>query len=152
MTAKERILELSEQIKSLEDRAADLHVDAFTMRTEREALISQMILDEKLLADTDWEIKLDGSSGVYLQWTAGEMEAITELVRTDWHSWFELSDGIKLQFDDTDITLTFKEGKQLLPFAKKNKLKLNGTGISDRLAKLKREAVALEDICHQFNL
>jgi hypothetical protein len=152
MSNKDRIVELTTQIKDLEDRAAGLHADAFTLRAEREVLMSEMVLDENMLADTTWEIKLDGGTSVYLEWTGGDMDALTELIKTDWHSWFELADGIKLQFDDPDITLTFKEGKQLLPFARKNKLKLNGTGISDRLAKLKRDAAALEDICHQYNL
>jgi hypothetical protein len=156
MTAKARIQELTNQIKTLEDQAADLHTDAFNLRTEREQLIAQMILDEKLLSESNWEIRLDGGTSVYLEFKDGDaggpMDTITELARTDYHSWFELADGIRLQFDDNDITLTFKESKQLMPFVKKNKLKVTGTGIIDRLAKLKREAAALEDICHTFNI
>jgi hypothetical protein len=80
------------------------------------------------------------------------MEFIKELARTDYHSWFEITDGIQLRFDDNDISISFKETKQVMPFVKKNGLKIFGTGITDRLAKLKRDAVALETIVHQFNL
>jgi hypothetical protein len=152
---EKQISEMSAEIKRLEDEAADLGVKAFDLRQKREEMIAQMILEEKLLSDTDWDLSLDGSSGASLSYkdsSPNDMRFIKELARTDYHSWFEISDGIQLRFDDNDISLSFKESKQLIPFAKKNGLRINGTGIKDKLSKLKRDVAALETICHQFGL
>lgn len=151
---KKQIAEMSAEIKDLEEEAANLGVKAFDLRQKREELIAQMILEEKLLSDTDWDLSLDGSGASlsYKDSSPNDMEFIKELARTDYHSWFEISDGIQLRFDDSDISLNFKESKQLMPFAKKNGLRVNGTGIKDKLSKLKRDVAALETICHQFGL
>lgn len=155
MTFRKQIEELTDKIKSLEDQSANLQAEAFGLRQDREELIAQMILEEKLLANTEWDISLDGSSGAELSYKENgstAMEFLKELARTDYHSWFEISDGIQVKFDDNDISITFKETKQVMPFVKKNGLKISGSGITDRLNKLKRDAVALETIVHQFNL
>ena len=82
----------------------------------------------------------------------GKMDAVTQLSNTDYHSWFDLEDGIRLQFDDNDISFSFEDPKQLMPFVKKNKMKVTGSGILDRLSKLKREASSLEEVCHTFGI
>ncbi len=152
---QKQIATMTAEIKELEEEASNLSVKAFDIRQKREELIAQMILDEKLLSDTDWDLSLDGNAGASLSYkdtSPNNMEFIRELARTDYHSWFEISDGIQLRFDDNDISLSFKESKQLMPFAKKNGLRINGTGIKDKLSKLKRDVAALETICHQFGL
>jgi hypothetical protein len=156
MSIPKRIEEITAQVKDLDDRSAELQAEAFKLRTEREELIAQMILEDKMLANTDWELRLSGEANPYLEYRGpideGTMDDLFKLARTDWHCWFELTDGIKLQFDDNNVSLTFSEAKQIMPFIKQNKLKVTGTGVSDKLAKLKREVAALEDACHQFNL
>lgn len=155
MTFRAQIEQLTAKIKELEDQSANLQAEAFGLRQNREELIAQMILEEKLLTDTEWDISLDGSSGAELSYknnNSTSMEFLKELARNDYHSWFEISDGIQVKFDDNDISITFKETKQVMPFVKKNGLKISGTGITDRLNKLKRDAAALETIVHQFNL
>lgn len=155
MSYKEQIAELSTKIKDLEEQSANLQVESFRLRQEREELIAAMIVEDKLLHGTEWDLTLDGSSGAHLSYKENDtdsMEFIKELARTDYHSWFEIVDGIQLRFDDNDISISFKETRQVMPFVKKNGLKIAGSGITDRLAKLKRDAVALETIIHQFNL
>lgn len=155
MSTRTQIEELTTRIKTLEDQSANLQVEAFELRQKREELIAQMILEEKMLLNTEWDLSLDGNNGASLSYkdtNANSMEFIKELARTDYHSWFEISDGIQIRFDDNDISISFKETKQLMPFAKKNGLKVSGTGITDRLNKLKRDVAALETIVHQFNL
>lgn len=150
-----QIAKMTAEIKDLEDDAANLGVQAFDLRQKREELIAQMIMEEKLLSDTEWDLSLDGNAGASLSYkdsSPNDMKFIKELARTDYHSWFEISDGIQLRFDDNDISLDFKESKQLIPFARKNGLRINGTGIKDKLAKLKRDVAALETICHQFGI
>ena len=155
MNFKKQIAELTNKIKDLEDKSANLQVESFALRQKREELIATMIVEEKLMADTEWDLTLDGNAGANLSYKETDsvsMEFIKELARTDYHSWFEITDGIQLRFDDNDISISFKETKQVMPFVKKNGLKISGTGITDRLSKLKRDAAALETICHQFNL
>lgn len=156
MNTRERINELTSQVKELDDQSADLQAKAFELRTLREELIAQMILEDGVLSGTDWELLLNGDTSSYLEYTGPidvePMQEVIKLARTDWHCWFELADGIRLEFDDNEVSLTFKEPRQLMPFVKKHSLKITGTGISDKLAKLKREVATLEDVCHQFSL
>lgn len=155
-TPRQRIENLGEEIKKIEEQAAELQADAFKLRTEREELIAEMILEEGFLTNTDWSIRLNGDQNPYLEYSGDlnlpNIDELLKFARADWHCWFELTDGVRLSFDDNDISLTFQEAKQLMPFVKKNKLKISGTGIADKLAKLKREVSALEDVCHSFNL
>lgn len=151
---QKQIAEMTKSIQKIEEEASELSMKAFDLRQKREELIAQMILDERLLSDTDWDLSLDGQ-GAHLSYKANspnDMKVIKELARTDYHSWFEISDGIQLRFDDNDISLSFKESKQVMPFAKRNGLRINGTGLKDKLSKLKRDVAALETICHQFGL
>jgi len=155
MSFKKQIEELSSQIKKLEDQSANLQVESFGLRQKREEIIATMIVEEKLLNDTEWDITLDGNTSArlsYKETNVGSLDYIKELAKSDYHSWFDIGDGVEFRFDDSDISISFKETKQVMPFVKKNGLKISGTGITDRLAKLKRDAAALETICHQFNL
>lgn len=153
---KLKLKKLDSEIKTLEDTAIDLQTKAFDLRQEQEYLISKMILQDKLLADSDWELFLDVNNIVSLKYLpqipiTASMEFVISLTKTDYHSWFELEEGVQLQFDDSEITLTFKDNKQAVSFIKKNKLNVSGTGIIDRLTRLKRDVAALEAIYHQFN-
>ena len=153
MNFKAQIKELSDKIKDLEDRSSNLQLESYGLRQKREELIASMIVEDRLMADSEWDLTVDHNSSAHLSYkTGGNMDYIRELAQADYHSWCELSDGINLKFDDSEITLTFKESKMVLPFAKKNGLKISGSTISARLAQLKRDAAALETICHQFNL
>jgi hypothetical protein len=156
MNFKENIAEITIRINDLEMKSANLQTDAFNLRQEREQLLAKMILEENLLANTRWEIQMSGNNIPHLEFLdAGKstsMEVIEELARKDYHCWFDLISGIQLRFDDNEVSLHFKESKQIMPFVKRCELKLTGTGISDRLSELKREVSALELIVHSFNL
>src|SRR5512135_2276103 len=120
---QEQIIEMTASIQKMEEDASNLSMKAFDLRQKREELIAQMILEERLLSDSDWDLSLDGQAGATLSYknnSPNDMEAIKDLVRTDYHSWFEISDGIQIRFDDNDISLSFKESKQVMPFAKRN--------------------------------
>jgi hypothetical protein len=155
MNFKTQIQECSTRIKLLEDQAAELHVESYELRRKREELIATMIVEDKLMVNTEWDLVLNDSFNIRLDYKetgVSSMEFIKELARTDYYSWFDLSDGIQLRFDDSNISLSFREAKQVMPFIKKNGLIASGNDVTDRLAKLKRNVSALETICHQFNL
>lgn len=159
MDFKNKITELTSEIKTLEDESANLQAKSFELRQERELLIAKMILEDKLLKDTKWHLTLNGGDGLILNYTMptiaggidGSMQFLVDLARKDYHSWFELISGITLRFDDNDISITFKESKQALPFIRKHGLIVDASTITDRLSKLKRDAAALEAIYHQFS-
>lgn len=158
MDSKDRISQISEEIVSLEQEAGELQNKAFNLREERERLIASTIVEDKLLKGSTWELYLPSNNNPVLHYTGpltGDkvpegMNFLNKLARGDYHSSIELADGIRLRFDDNDISLSFKESKQVMPFVKKNSLKVNGQGIKDNLAKLKRDVEALEIIVHQF--
>jgi hypothetical protein len=155
MSVKNQIEKLTVQIKEKEYASNDLTMEAFKLRGERELLVAKMIQNDQLMADTNWELRLDGGSTLYLEYRdppGGKMDVVASFANSDYHSWFDLEDGIRLQFDDNDLSISFKEPKQLMPFVKKNKMKVTGSGILDRLAKLKREASVLEEVCHNFGI
>lgn len=153
MDPRKKIDSLTTEIKALEDHSQNLQVDAWTLRQERDELIADLILDEKMLASTTWELALgDVTNLTYKETVAGELDKVRELTRKEYHSTFELEEGVNLRFDDSEITLVFDEPKQVLPFIRKNGMNILGNKVADRLNHLKREVVALETICHQFSL
>jgi hypothetical protein len=158
MNLKDRIIELTTEIKELEDKADAIHIEANTLREAKEKLIVKMLLESKILEDTSWDV---GSyvGGVRLDYIKSYgsnvfdvFESLSDLAGRGTDVWMEIVDGVSLRFEDGESTLTFKEAKQVMPFIKKNKMKLTGGTITDRLAKMKRDTAALESICHTFNL
>lgn len=153
MSLKDDIASISVEIQALEEHSANLQADAWTLRQKRDELIARLILEEKMLAGTTWELALgDVSTLNYKETNPDELSQIKKLIRQDYHCSFEVENGVEIRFDDGEITLSFDEPKQVLPFAKKNELVISGSGVATRLNQLKREAAALELICHQFGL
>lgn len=155
MSLQDQINALDENINKLDNLSGELQKKAWELREKRSKIVAQMILEEGYLDKTDWTISV-GSSGAHLSFngpTKGTyMGKIIELARTDYHSDFQLADGITLRFDDSDTSLVFKESKTMLPFVNRYGLNISGAGIQDKLSKLKREVAGLEAICHQFKL
>lgn len=156
MSLKVQIDFLTKEIDMLYKQAADVQDQAWQKTQLRETLISQIILEEKLLKDTDWKLEFAGANDAYLAHTGKvdgtSMETILTMARHDWHSQFQVQDDISFHFNDNDISLHFAETKMILPFSQKYGLIIDGSGVQDQLAKLKRDAASLELICHQFGL
>lgn len=153
MNIRDQIASLTTEITALEDHSANLQVEAWSLRQHRDELTAQLILDEKMLEGTTWEMALgDVTNLTHIEVIKGELDKVKELCRKDWHATFELEPGVSLRFDDNEVSLSFEEPKQVLPFLRKNGLIISGSKVADRLSSLKREISALETICHQFNL
>jgi hypothetical protein len=153
MNPRDKIASLTTEIKTLEDHSANLQVEAWSRRQERDELIADLILGEKMLAGTTWELSLgDITNLVHKEAVEGELNKVRELTRKEYHSSFELEEGVNLRFDDSEINLVFDEPKQVLPFIRRNDINILGNKVADRLNSLKREIVALETLCHQFSL
>lgn len=153
MNTRNHIATLTTEIQALEDHSANLQVEAWSLRQQRDELTAALILEEKMLAGTTWEMALgDVTNLAYVEVTKGELDKVRELCRKEWHTTFELEPGVSLRFDDSEVNLSFDEPKQVLPFVKKNEILISGSKIADRLSHLKREVAALEMVCHHFNL
>ncbi len=156
MSLKDKIDALTNKIKDLREQATKLDDAENKLRIEREILLAKSITEESVLLDTNWELEVITTGGAKLLFKASVipdvMKALLKLSKDDFHSRFELSDGIMLRFDDDEISISFKENRQLMPFIKKYGLKVSGNKIADKLAKLKRDVAALEVVCHTFNI
>ena len=160
MKIQDHIRDINTAVKNIEDQATDLQVEAYNLRCKRDDIIVENILDSEALHNTNWSIIQDSGHRIFLDYeddtVENKLSEILRLVENDYHSNFELADGITLQLRGENgsraVTIQFREPKQVLAFAKNHKLNLVGNNITDRLAKLKREIEALEDLCHHFNL
>lgn len=162
MNIHEEIDSLTSRIQEFDDRSSELGHQAWELRQQREILFAKLILEDALLKGTTWDVETNSgynpSNSVYLTFTgpsvdkSSPLHKVMDMARQDYHSDFNLMEGINIRFDDNNISLHFKDTKSLLPFITKNGLVINGTSIRDRLAKLKREVSVLELVCHQFNL
>ncbi len=76
MNYKSQIEELTTKIKDLEDRSANLQVESFDLRQKREELIARMIVEEKLMHDTEWELTIDHNSTASLSSFLRDNEAV----------------------------------------------------------------------------
>ena len=155
MSLKPRIEELSSLIKKIEDEAARFHAEGYDLRQERTGLIARMLVEEKLMEGTEWDLTVDHNSVARLSLKKddeGKMSYVEELARDGWHSYFEIESGITLQFDDNETAIEFQNSKIMIPFAKKNGMKVSGNTLTNKLSQLKRDVAALEIVCHQFNL
>jgi hypothetical protein len=158
MNIRDKIAELTTEIKELEDKASEIATEATSLRAVREKLIIKVLVEDKIFEDTSWDV---GSymSGVKINYIKSYgatvydvFEPIQEIFSKDGDIWMEINDGISLRLEGGEVSLSFKEAKQVMPFIKKHKMKLTGSSIVDRLAKMKRDAAALESIVHTFNL
>lgn len=156
MNTREQIEKISKEIDALYEQASETQKLAWEKTQAREILISQCITEERMLQDTDWELDLGGGNATYLTYTGVKegttIETILNMARHDWHSKFTIQEGISFHFDDSEISMHFVESKMILPFAQKHGMIIDGSGIQDQLARLKRDAAALELICHQLKL
>jgi hypothetical protein len=154
-TKRQQIEELKESISNIDLKACELQDEAAHLREKRDTIVSEVILEEELLANTNWEIRTFDND-VYLQFV-GKLKderfaSVIDVVWNGWHSWFNLEPEVQIRFDDAIVTLNFDDPKLVIPFVKKHKLKVTGQTLVDRMRELKRELSALEAINHQFNL
>lgn len=153
MTKKEQAEKLKQEIDELTTKTNDLYQDMANKRIEREAILCDMILDDNMLANTSWEIKVvDRATFLYYLGDEEAMKPVLDLMNADYHSWIELGPGVELRCDEGDFSMKFDHAKQVVPFAKKNGMNLSGKTITTSLSDLKRQVAALEEIVHLFGL
>jgi len=153
---RDKLKEIDQELDLIDEQKQKLDNQSFDLVVKRHAIVAKLILDETLLENTTWTIKTSSLSS-YLEYNGGRtdipaMKEISEIASVGFHSTFELSPGVRIQFDDNKVSLKFDDNKLVLAFATKHKLKVLGTNITDQLRKLQRQISGLEALCHIFNL
>jgi hypothetical protein len=145
---KKSIDEIEDNIRTLSDKNSDLMF-------ERQILLGKFILDNKILAGTEWKFRAYGDIPRLSYNSAitktDPLQFIIDLNKGDFYSTFQLSEGISLQLDYDKASIQFTEIKHIAPFCQKFELKvLPGNLITD-LHKLIKQIKSLEIIYHAFN-
>jgi len=153
---RELLQHIDEQIELLDEQQRALGSKASTLSSSKADIIIAILKEEKSLQDTEWELQVGSNNKVYVNYTGTRndkvMKELSELCSRSWHDSFDLGEGVRLQFDDGDVSLSFDNSSGLTAFAKKNNLKIIGTNVTNDIRALKRQVEALELISHQFNL
>lgn len=143
-----KILELNSQADSIRDTS-------YERETANQALVPQIIEEEKLLNGSTWVLKT-GRHSPYLEYLGSikdeEMSKIVELTCNSYHSSFVFEKGIEIFFDDSRVSLQFDDLKQIPMFIKKMGIIIDIAPIRAALQKLRKDSLVLEMICHQLQL
>lgn len=155
MSVKE-ISKINKQISQMREKLNAYHQRFFPLESKRIDLIQEEILNNKMLANSSWEVEAYHNGSLCLNYQ-GEvddaiMAPIISLSDGDLHYNFLLGDGIEFRLDNSYTTLTFDDPKKLPRFAAANELIINAATITARLHDLRREITAMEMLCHQLGL
>jgi hypothetical protein len=149
--------ELDQKIKKLDERQ-NLISDEISKITEQQyTILQQIIQEEKLLQDTNWELKLNGDR-VYLTCLdsradeSSSLHCLDTLLNNTYHYSFNLEEGSEIRFDDNQISIHFDENRLATPLIKKYGLKVSSGTVAGKLLALKRQMNQLEILAHQFNI
>lgn len=156
MNKREQFENIRISLEEMETEANELHAKSYELRDKQNELICDIIREEKLLEGTSWILDVSHSQRLSLKFDGNRsnpiMEKLQSMILGGWHSGFMIEPDVELRFDDSDVTLQFKDSKLVPLFAQRNKFIIQATNITDTLHSLKRQISALETICHQFNL
>ena len=153
---RQHLIEIENKVKELNELQESIHEQQRELSVARHNVVRRIVMEENLLRDTEWEIESTPHSHLYISYTGTRddklMKPINDLCAYDWHDEFDLGNGIKICFNDSDVMISYENTKDLMLFVQKQKLKINGTNVSDNIKSLKRKVAALELIAHQFNI
>jgi hypothetical protein len=155
MSKREEFTANQLKIEELNSQSDELLEQSYQLEEQNRLLVKGIIEEERLLDGTEWRIKPNGKS-VYLEY-AGSLrdEIIAKLVELTWHGYhssFDLGDDVDLRFDDSRVSLYFDNIRVIPSFMRRSGIVIDATQIQGMLAKLKKDALALEMICHQLQL
>lgn len=153
MNYRKVITDIEADVSELDDQL-DAQIEEFqqkirTLNLQKEQAIYNCIIEEGLLNQTNWSLKIERTSVILLftgsMENGSNIEKFVNLVKNKYHSDFHLQQGIALRFNDDQI-------KFILPFINHHKLIVNSTDIRKKLSKMKRDVAGLEVMCHQLKL
>jgi len=155
MSKREEFTANQLKIEEINGQADELREQSYQLEEINRLLVKGIIEEENLLEGTNWRIKPNGKS-VYLEYSGSlrdpEIAKIVELTWHGYHSSFDLGDDVELRFDDSRVSLYFDDIKVIPSFMRRSGIVVDAAQVQGMLAKLKKDALALEMICHQLQL
>lgn len=162
---RQQLGQVREQLKINDEEQGALRVKEYYLSEHKDRLARQIILEEKILAGTEWELVLssDGKE-IYLDYhgsfDSAPINIIKELCWNGWHSSFELdpnfahrteTDDYKpsmydIHFDDTRVSIWFDNPKVIASFIQKYQIKLISNDLPKAIASSKIELEILQDL------
>lgn len=151
MGKKEDIALINDRLKDANKILDQAYDDQSKLCDQKNLLIKDLILEEKMLAGTEWLLVLDKySNNIELEYITsrheGKVDEISTLLGAGYHDLFELQPGIEIRFDDNDVLLTFKNSTQVYSFVKKNEMKLDCKTFISKVEALRNQLQSLEEL------
>jgi hypothetical protein len=152
---KDKINQLKKSIEEVEDNIINLRNKSYDLIDECQILLGQFILDNKILAGTEWRFHVYGDIPKLLYNSVitktDPLQSIIDLNNGDSYTTVQMSDGISLQLDNDRASIQFIDIKHIAPFCQKFELKIQPGNLITDLHKLIRRVKSLEIIYHAFN-
>lgn len=163
-SAREKYLEMAQEVEDLDKKSQDISTQIADLRDKQEALFQTLLEEEKLLEGTEWSLQfLNGKARLFTHvnrsakpnsgdTTDDKLNTISNLLRASWHSFYEITDDISIQFNDNEVEIDFTEVRLILPFVTKHKMVVDTSKFVDELRKARRQTSQLEKMAHQLGI
>lgn len=149
---KERFEKNKEELNNINSKLDLLNSEKAELEVEKEALVKQILMEEKLFKNTEWSLCWNDDDDYYLNFVGADFpEVINDLCRHGWHSTFYLDNNIHLHFNDNSRSIYCLDVKQLFIFIKVNELKIVNNEIENRISAMKNDIINLENVLKGFN-
>lgn len=151
MTAKEDLQALDARIAAMEEQSTALSQQSYQLSMEREAVLKRYVLEAKLLNGTVWSVQLHRQKpDLVLDCHQKLPEEAMTLLRSGWHSSFELEEGATINFDDNDITLRLKPEVNVGTMATKYGLVIKVDEVVKQIELLQTQLDAMQKLLGQL--
>lgn len=151
MTAKEDLQALDARIAAMEEQSNALAQQSYQLSMEREAVLKRYVLEAKLLHGTVWAVQLHWQKpDLVLNCHQKLPEEAMSLLRSGWHSSFELEDGATINFDDNDISLRLKPEVNVGQMITKYGLVIRTDEVVNQIILLTAQQEALQRLLQQI--
>jgi hypothetical protein len=155
MTKRKELSQLKIAMVEMDKRIHDLHHEQFALSEKVGETVCQIIFEEKLLAETKWELNTNNYSKLYLELKDCEQDPnykrIFELIDSSNNCTFQLETGIQLNYF-SDVSIEFDDNNMIPVFVRKNAMIIDGNNVTNKLHSHRRDVRTLETICHLFNI
>ena len=156
LTKRSELESINASLKELSNKIIEHHHSSFELQKKSNTLISDVILEEGLLKDTQWKVCLSSNNSIYLEFLYEadhiSLQGIAKLIADSQYGAFQFPDNIDLHYDEAVVTLHFDDPGLVPPFIQKTGIVVDMASVTSKLHDLKRQVRALESISHSLSL
>lgn len=153
MSAKEELQGLDVAIAAVQEKSDSLQQESVQLHERRTRAILRYLHEEKLLAGTVWQVRTktlwQGGNEIVFDLLTKLSDEAEHLLREDWHSSFQLEEGVVIRFDDNDVTLAVEPSANLGAIAQKYGLSIDTTCLQVSIDNIRAFMGALERLSEQ---